>query len=95
MTRENPFLPVLRPRLSLTHLETERKVTALQTADYRLQRSRKVPRSCWRQLSDAIKNQLGHIQRPNMAISCPTLVLYGIRSSIIIGDFGAWKPAIS
>ena len=58
--------------------------------------SRNVLRSCWRQQSYAIKNQLGH-PKPNTKeigrqketmglLACPTLVLYGIR---IVG-FHAW-----
>ena len=46
-----------------------------------------------RQLSYAIKNQLGHPKPPTRVFACPTLVLYGIRAPII-GPFSAWKPPI-
>ena len=42
--------------------------------------SRLDPRSCWSQLSYAIKNQLGHPKPQLGDISCPKLVLYGIEA---------------
>ena len=36
-----------------------------------------------RQLSYAIKNQLGHPKPPTRVFACPTLVLYGIRAPLI------------
>ena len=56
-------------------------------SDWSTSISRLDPRNCWRQLSYAIKNQLGH-PKP------PTLVLYGIIRAPIIGPFRAWKPPI-
>ena len=73
----------VRPRSSANLLMTEWSTSM----------SRSGPRNCWRQLSYAIKNQLGHPKPPtrgfgtqNTSIrghfACSSLVLYGIRELV-------------
>ena len=60
-------------------------------ADWSTSMSRSVQRSCCRQQSYVIKNQLGH-PKP-LEVACSSLVLYGIRAPII-EPLRALKPPI-